>query len=114
VKDYVADMVNQLLNKFGQIFPSETEINLPELKEIKIDWKRYRVPIDYSSLPLQDAVHLVSFLVMIQAGKSRFAHGVPTVGGRFHVGVVTKGEGFRRLNEPELTHRFTGFGDDVR
>jgi hypothetical protein len=24
------------------------------------------------------------------------------------------GDGFKRLNEPELTHRFTGFGDDVR
>ena len=33
-----------------------------------------------------------------------------TVGGYTYIGVVTK-EGFRPLNEPELAHRYTGFGD---
>jgi hypothetical protein len=62
-------------------------------------------------MPIQEAINFVAFLVNLQAGKDRFARGVPTVGGRVHVGVVRK-EGFELLNEPKLTHRYTGFGDD--
>jgi hypothetical protein len=47
--------------------------------------------------------------VGLQSGKSKFAVGVPTVGGRTHVGVITRHEGFRMLSEPELRHRPVGF-----
>jgi hypothetical protein len=48
----------------------------------------------------------------MQAGKSRFARGVATVGGRTHIGVITKDKGYAQLNEPELAHHYTGFADD--
>jgi hypothetical protein len=64
-------------------------------------------------LPLQEAITFVAFLVNLQSGKSRFARGVATVGGRTHIGIITKGKDFRLLDEPELKHRHTGFGDDL-
>jgi hypothetical protein len=112
VKQYVADTVNNLLDTLGQKLPEGISIQLPELAGIPIDWQRYRVGLDYTNLPIQEAVNFVSFLVNLQAGKGRFARGVATVGGRTHIGVVTK-EGFKPLNEPELAHRYTGFGDDL-
>jgi len=111
VKQYVADTVNNILDTLGQKLPDGTSFQIPELASIPIEWQRYRVGLDYSNLPLQEAVNFVSFLVNLQAGKGRFARGVATVGGRTHIGVVTK-EGFKPLNEPELAHRYTGFGDD--
>lgn len=40
------------------------------------------------------------------AGKARFGHGIPTVGGRTHIAVATKENGIEFLNEPQLTHRY--------
>ena len=48
-------------------------------------------------------------IASLQSGMSKFAIGVPTVGGRTHVGVVTRHEGFRMLGEPELRHTHIGF-----
>jgi hypothetical protein len=111
VKKYVADTVNSILDSLGQKLPSGTAIAPPpDLSTIPIEWRKYRVPLDYGNLPLQEAVNLASFLVTMQAAKGRFARGVATVGGYTHIGVVTK-DGFRPLKEPELSHRYTGFGD---
>ncbi len=112
VKLSVADMVNKLLDELKQKLPDGFEFGIPEVPAIQIDWHQYRIPIDYANLPLQDAVNFVAFLVNLQAGKGHFAQGVATVGGRTHVGVVTKA-GFQVLNEPALTHKQTGFGDDL-
>ena len=82
---------------------------LPAAPEIAIPWHRYHCDIACGNLPLQDAVDLAAFLVSLQSGMSKFAVGVPTVGGRTHVGVVTRHEGFRMLSEPELRHTHVGF-----
>lgn len=100
------------MGKIGQPIPSDFKLEIPELKEINLDWLQFVVDIDCANLPLQEAVKFASFLVLIQDGRSRFARGVPTVGGRTHIGVITKDKGFQALNEPELTHLYTGFSDD--
>jgi hypothetical protein len=110
VKQYVADTVNKILDSLAQKLPSDTKIDIPDLSKIPIDWQRYRVPLDYGNLPLQEAVNFASFLVNLQAAKGRFARGVATVGGYTHIGVVMK-DGFKPLNEPQLAHRYTGFVD---
>jgi hypothetical protein len=110
---YVTDLVNRILDALKQPMPAGIDIALPELKDLGLDWDRFAVPIDYANLPLQEAVSFVSAMVMVQASRARFAHGVATVGGRTHIGVVTKQNGFRLLNEPELAHRYTGFSDDL-
>lgn len=112
VERSIADHVNGLLDALDQKLPNGFQLSLPDLPAIHIDWRKYQLAIDYANLPRQDAVNFVAFLVNLQAAKGRFAQGVATVGGRTHVGVVTK-EGFRVLNEPELSHKQTGFGDEI-
>ena len=82
-----------------------------QLPEFDLD--PYRLGIGYSDLPLQEAVNFVSYLVLVQAGKERFGHGIPTVGGRTHIAVATKENGIEFLNEPQLTHRYVGFFDET-
>ena len=71
------------------------------------------LPFLCKNLPLQDAIDFAAFLVNMQSGRSKFVPGVATVGGRTHIGVITKGNGFKMLNELELSHRNTGFTYDT-
>jgi hypothetical protein len=109
----VTDIVNNVLQAINVSMPAGIDTTMPPATPVAIKWDYYDMAIPYGNLPLQEAVNSVSFLVNLQAGRSRFARTVATVGGRVHIGVVTKREGFRLLNEPELAHRNTGFGDDV-
>lgn len=114
ITNYVAETINKILDLLEQKLPDGVKIELPEIKKIETPWNKYNVSIDYANLPLQDAIELVSFLVNVQAGRAKFARGVATVGGRTHIGVITKAKGFQLLNEPQLAHRHTGFGDDLQ
>ncbi|SOE67021.1 hypothetical protein SAMN05446935_2925 [Burkholderia sp. YR290] len=72
----------------------------------------FQLDIDYANLPLQDAVDFVSYLVNLQSGRAKFSRGVATVGGRTHIGVITRNHRLEMLSEPELVHRNVGFGND--
>ena len=109
----IVKILDDVFAEIGFELPPDVESVLPSKLEVSLPWDKLRVGFDYGNLPLQSAVDFVAFLVNLQSGKSRFAPGVATVGGRTQVAMVTKGEGFRILNEPELQHRHTGFGDDV-
>ncbi|RLA45909.1 MAG: hypothetical protein DRQ97_08780 [Gammaproteobacteria bacterium] len=52
---------------------------------------------------------LVTHLVNSQSGLSHFSTEIPTVGGRTHIGVLDLKDGFRLIDEPELTLTGTGF-----
>lgn len=112
MKDKMVSIISDILDKTGIELPDDIDTTLPAKVENKFAWDDFSINTDFSNLPLQEAVNMVSYLVLLQAGKARFERGVATVGGRTHVGVITKEEGFRVLNEPELTHRYTGFSDD--
>lgn len=110
----VARIVQDILDKFGATaLPDGVDTSLPPRKSIKLGWDAAKLAIQYQSLPVQDAVDFVSFLVFMQSARSKFVPGVATVGGRTHVGVVEKEKGFTMLNEPELKHRNIGFTDDI-
>lgn len=109
----MAGILENVFAQLGVELPNDVDTVLPSKLEATLPWDKVKVGFDYGNLPLQSAVDFVAFLVNLQSGKSRFAHGVATVGGRTQVSVVSKVEGFRILNEPELQHRHTGFGDDV-
>ncbi len=111
--DAVTRIVNDVLAKLGAPMPAGVDISLPAVAQLTLPWDEGKLPITYSSLPTQDAVRFVSFLVNLQSGKAKFAHGVATVGGRTHIGVVTKADGFKMLEEPPLRHTDKGFGDDL-
>ncbi|MGF6879046.1 hypothetical protein [Paraburkholderia sp. MM5477-R1] len=79
---------------------------------VELPFKNCQLDIDFANLPLQDAVDFVSYLVNLQSGRAKFARGVATVGGRTHIGVITRNNKLRMLNEPELVHRNPGYSHD--
>ena len=111
--DALARIVNEVLTKLSMPMPPGVDTSLPASANLTLPWEDGRLPITYGALPIQDAVRFVSFLVNLQSGKSKFAYGVATVGGRTHIGVVTKVDGFSPLEEPQLKHTDKGFGDDL-
>jgi hypothetical protein len=108
----VLDIISRILSKLKQPMPKGVKTTLPTVNPLTLPWDSLRLDVGYGNLPLQEAVHFASYLVLMQSGRYRFAKGVATVGGRTHVGVITKDKGFRKLNEPELAHKWTGFADD--
>lgn len=92
--------------------PEGVNTELPAKEEPKLDWDRLTVNMDFTNLPLQDAVDLVAYLVNLQSGKAKFVRGVPTVGGRTHIGIIRR-NGFTMLNEPELVHRNVGYAREL-
>jgi hypothetical protein len=106
----VAQAIAELLNRFAVQAGDAADdppIRLPELPKVSA-WGREALQIEYADLPLQDAVDLVAFLVNLQSGRAKFGSGIATVGGRTHIGVITK-QRFVMLEEPQLKHTNTGF-----
>jgi hypothetical protein len=108
VNTEVLRIVSDVLNGLGATMPAGINTALPTLGAVSLPWDSVNTSVGYANFPLQDAVDFVSYLIMMQGGKARFARGVGTVGGFTHIGVITK-QGFKALAEPELEHRFTGF-----
>lgn len=88
--------------------PPEVNTELPPKPSIQIDWNQFKLGIDFANLPLQSALDLVAYLVGLQSGKAKYVRGVPTVGGRTHIGILTKGK-FEMKNEPDLMHTNLGY-----
>ena len=105
-------IIAEILDRLKEELPDDLDTTLPDKIDSDFSWTDYFIDTDFSNLPLQEAVNMASYLVLMQAGKARFERGVATVGGRVHIGVITKEDGFEVLNEPELTHRYVGFSDD--
>ncbi|EIK96036.1 hypothetical protein PMM47T1_13790 [Pseudomonas sp. M47T1] len=76
-------------------------------------WDGAQTDVQFQDLSTQYAIDFVELLVNTQSGMQRFGRGIPTVGGRTHIGVLRRGEGFKMLNEPELTHNHTGYAHDL-
>lgn len=96
----------------GINLPDDLRFEVTEHAPPTLPWECGHVDIDYGNLSMQYAVDLVEMLVNTQSGMQRFARGIPTVGGRTHIGVLKRDEGFRILNDPDLQHRHTGYGDE--
>ena len=108
----VVRILAETLAALKTALPEGVNTELPPKEELKLEWDSLRLSIDFANLPLQDAVDLVAYLVNLQSGKSKFVRGVPTVGGRTHIGIIDK-NGFKMLNEPDLVHRNTGYARDI-
>ena len=107
----VLHIVDEVLKKLNISMPQGINTTVPSPASLKPPWEKFKVGVPYSALPLQEAINFVSYLVLTQVGKSRFARGVATVGGRTHIGLITKDKGYKQLNEPELAHYYTGFAE---
>lgn len=109
----IASIISETLANLGAVAPDGVLGELPAPPRIDDLVDRYGLSIDYANLPLQAGVDLVSFLVNLESGRQKFLSGVPTVGGRTHIGVITTQEGYRLLNEPDLTHENIGFSREI-
>ena len=109
----VARILKDVLEELKAELPEGIDTQLPEKPKLEFPWGEYQLDIEMASLPLQDAVDLVSYLVNLQSGRAKFVRGVATVGGRTRIGVLTRNADFRMLNEPEIVHRSTGFPVDL-
>jgi hypothetical protein len=99
---------------------TQSGVNIPEGFEMDVSgtqaapsWEIAQTDIQFQDLSTQYAIEFVELLVNTQSGMQRFGSGIPTVGGRTHIGVLRRGESFKMLNEPELTHNHTGYSHDL-
>lgn len=110
--DALKKILQDVLDKLKVELPKGVNTKLPPKKNIKLSWDSVKLSMDYSSWPIHDVIDFASFLVNMQSARAKFVPGVATVGGRIHIGVVTKGGGFNMLDEPKLRHRNVGFTND--
>lgn len=106
-------ILSAVLTKLKVELPDDVDTTLPTKVRTQLPWDDVKVAVDYGNMSSQNAVDFVAWLVMIQSGQNKFAVGLPTVGGRTHIGVVTKADGFRMIGEPQLAHVHTGFEHDL-
>ncbi|MBB3832520.1 hypothetical protein FHR55_000686 [Xanthomonas arboricola] len=108
----VAEDITAALAGAGIQLLEGLELEITEHTPPSLPWDVASADIDFGNLSTQYAVELVELLVNTQSGMQRFARGIPTVGGRTHIGVLKRGEGFQLLNEPKLQHLHTGYSHD--
>jgi hypothetical protein len=104
--------ISNALEEANVELPEGLNLNITEHTPPGIPWDLATADIDFGNLSTQYAIDLVELLVNTQSGMQRFARGIPTVGGRTHIGVIKRGEGFSLLNEPNLLHKHTGYADE--
>lgn len=107
----LTEMVEKL-SKAGMAIPEGFEMDFSGLPSVP-SWESAQADIQFQDLSTQYAIEFVELLVNTQSGMQRFGSGIPTVGGRTHIGVLRRGESFKMLNEPELTHNHTGYSHDL-
>jgi hypothetical protein len=105
----IQQALQQLVDQLGAEKVADMRIEVPETDPIVLPWDEFQAHIDFGNLPLQDAIDFAAYLVNIQSGRAKFSAGVPTVGGRTHIGLITRDDGFRMIDEVPLTHRNAGF-----
>lgn len=107
----IAD-ISTALEDAKVVLPEDLQLDITEEMPPGVAWDSALADIDFGNLSTQYAIDLVELLVNTQSGMQRFARGIPTVGGRTHIGVLKRGEGFVQLNEPKLHHKHTGYADE--
>lgn len=105
----IEQALQELVDRLGADKVGDMRIELPQTDPIVLPWDGFQARISFGNLPLQDAIDFAAYLVNIQSGRAKFSEGVPTVGGRTHIGLITRQDGFSMIDEIPLTHRNTGF-----
>lgn len=106
------DDISRGLEAAKVALPDDLHIEITEHQAPTLPWDSSKADVDFGNLSTQYAIDLVELLVNTQSGMQRFARGIPTVGGRTHIGVLKRGEEFVLLNEPKLQHKHTGYADE--
>lgn len=105
-------ILNDTVTRLGVAPPVGINMELPPKPNLADLTFKYILNIDTANMPLQYGIELVAYLVNQESGRQKFTRGVMTVGGRTHIGVITKTEGYRELNKPALEHKHIGYHRD--
>ena len=108
MSDAVLRILANTLAALKTDLPPGVNTELPPKTNVQLNWDQFNLSVDFANLPLQSALDFVAYLVGLQSGKSKYVRGVPSVGGRTHIGVLTKGK-FEMKNEPDLVHTNIGY-----
>jgi hypothetical protein len=101
-------VLQQVIEKTGAQLPDDLEIDLTLPPPDLLNLRDSQANIAYDALPIQSGIDLVSELVNLQSAAARFESGIPVVGGRTRIGIITKAGGLEFLSEPKLKHEHTG------
>ena len=71
-----------------------------EIEEINKIFSEYEYSSNFSSMPLQDAINFVSYLINLMCGRCRFYSGTPFCGGPIDIAVITY-KGFKWIKSKE-------------
>lgn len=98
------DKLQEHLDKSG------IEAVLPAPEEYKDDlrvfdnWRLDEFEANWGDFSEQNAIECVNFFVEIMIKSQQFSESMPTVGGNVHIGLITKGDGFRFVSKEEWEH----------
>lgn len=72
------------------------------------DWGLTQFDANWGDFSNQNAIECVSWFVGIMIRSHEFSSRLPTVGGKIHLGLVTKNKGFTFISKEEYTHEGHG------
>jgi hypothetical protein len=87
IQGYDYRMIDDLLEYFEII--RQKPLSGEELKEITKIVKNYSMVVPFNGMSIQDGVDYTRFLINLAINHYRYAAGIPCVGGRAKIGVVT-------------------------
>ncbi len=97
-----ARRLQNLMDRSGISPPDDLDMELPDSSHLRIDWDKFEYEIAYENLPIQDSIDLAAYVVELQSGQERFSKGIARVGGRTHIGLIRRHEGFQMLDDPQI------------
>jgi len=107
VKDYNAILKEELKEeKISFELPDADEV----IRELDIKNPSWAVGMssDWSNFSEQASIDFVDFLVDIMIKSQQFSNRLPTVGGKKHIAIITKSEGFKWISKEE--YKYGGYG----
>ena len=91
--------------RVGADLPAVDDLNADGLLDLfaeDFDLERFAAP--WGDFSTQNAIECVNFFVEVMTKSQQFSEQLPTVGGRIHMAVVRKEDGFRLISGEEWEH----------
>jgi hypothetical protein len=77
---------DRLRFELQEILKSSKDLDLKAIDDIFL---KHQYPADFGSMPLQDAIDYVNYLINLVIGRFRFYNGVPLCGGEIDIAIIT-------------------------
>jgi hypothetical protein len=98
MKGFDPSLIDELIGYFSKTLGGGIPLNAEENKAILNIMSKYEYQVPYGSMPIEEGIAHVKFLVEMTINHHRFSIGAPVVGGKARIGLVTyKGKEFQIL-----------------